>query len=403
MKGNYSEFVRRKDQFLESQSARQAVLAGKVRRDDAWLAQGIQGRQTRNKYQVVAAAERRAELRAVRERNAAPLRTTAIDFQATDRKTKKLLTAHRVSKAMGGKPLFEKLELTLAPGMRLGLLGPNGSGKTTLLRLLAGGLEPDEGTIKPAADLRIVAFTQHRESLNPTQSLRDALCPVGDRVHYRGKPMHVTSWAKKFLFEPKKFNTSVGDLSGGEQARIQIANLMLKPADVLILDEPTNDLDIPSLEVLEQALIEFPGAIVLVTHDRFMMQRLTTELLVLDGRGGAKFYASYALWQRDQAIDDVQEDKPAVTGDDKPEPSESANAKKPSKKLSYKLQRELDTIEETIQRAEADVARLEAEAADPGVIADHVRHTEVCSELGEAHTRVQQLYDRWAELDAMTE
>ena len=301
VKGNYTRFLSRKDEFFDAQAARQSALAGKVRRDNAWLEQGIQGRQTRNKTQVAAAAERRAELTDLRRRNAAPLRTTAIDFQATERKTKKLLAAHNISKSMGGRLLFDQLDLTLSPGMRLGLLGPNGSGKTTLLRVLSGGLEPDTGTIKPAVDLRIVAFTQHRDALKPTQSLRDALCPLGDVVHYRGKPIHVASWAKKFLFDPKKFPTSVGGLSGGEQARILLANLMLEPADVLILDEPTNDLDIPSLEVLEQALLEFPGAIVLVTHDRFMIQRLSTRLLALDGRGGVKEFASYHQWEDHQA------------------------------------------------------------------------------------------------------
>ena len=288
--GNYTKFVRRKAEFLDAQATQQTVLAGKVRRDNAWLLQGIQGRQTRNKTQVSAAGDRRSELKSVKARNAAPTQTTAISFQASERKTKQLLVAHHISKAMGGRVLFEQLDLLLSPGMRLGLLGPNGSGKTTLLRLLAGDLNPDSGTIKPAADLRVVNFTQHRNALNLTQSLREALCQGGDTILYRGKPIHVAAWAKKFLFDPSKFNTSVGDLSGGEQARVMLANLMLQPADVLILDEPTNDLDIPSLEVLEQALGEFPGAIVLVTHDRFMLSRLSTELLALDGQGRVKRY-----------------------------------------------------------------------------------------------------------------
>ena len=404
VKGNYTEFVRRKDEFLDAQAAQQSAIAGKVRRDTAWLKQGIQGRQTRNKTQVAAAEQRRAELKATTARNNAPKQTTAIEFQATERKTNKLLTAHHVAKTMGDKKLFDGIDIKLSPGMRLGLLGPNGSGKTTLLRLLTGDLTPDTGTVKPAPGLRIVNFTQHRDDLNPTMSLREALCPVGDTVEYQGKPVHVAGWARKFLFEASKFNVSVGDLSGGEQARILIANLMLKPADVLILDEPTNDLDIPSLEVLEQALTEFPGAIVLVTHDRFMLDRLSTELIALDGSGKAKPYVSYIQWQDDQtrtpsATTSAKEKTPKQ---DKPAASASSNTTNTSKKLTYKLQRELDQMEDNIHKAEAEHAELQELASDPEIIADRAKHEEVCHKLGDAQKKVDQLYARWEELEAMS-
>ncbi|MEM9419885.1 MAG: ABC-F family ATP-binding cassette domain-containing protein [Planctomycetota bacterium] len=405
-KGNYTEFLRRKEDFLDAQAAQQSALAGKVRRDNAWLKQGIQGRQTRNKSQVDDAASRKSELKNLATRNNAPKQTATIDFQATERKTKRLLAAHNVSKTMGEKKLFYSLDLELGPGDRLGLLGPNGSGKTTLLRLLMGsveddGLQPDTGTVKPAAELRVVSFTQHREALNPTQKLREALCPVGDTVDYRGKPLHVASWAKKFLFDPGKFNTSVGDLSGGEQARVLIANLMLKPADLLILDEPTNDLDIPSLEVLEQALTEFPGAIVLVTHDRFMLDRLSTELLSLDGKGKAKPYASYAQWAKDQAKRQREEaatkDKSNKTNSPSPQPP----TPKPPKKLTYKLQRELDGMESAILDAEAELESLQAQSSDADVMADREKFAKVCQDLGDAQTKVETLYARWAELEEL--
>jgi ATP-binding cassette subfamily F protein uup len=407
-KGNYSEFLRRKEDFLEAQAAQQNALAGKVRRDTAWLKQGIQGRQTRNKSQVADARGRRQELSQLGQRNAAPKQTATIDFQATERKTKRLLSLHAVSKALGGKKLFDRVDLTLSPGQRLGLLGPNGAGKTTLLRLITGDLEPDAGSVKPAAELRIVNFTQHREKLNPTQKLREALCPVGDTVEYRGKPIHVASWAKKFLFDPGKFNTSVGDLSGGEQARVLIADLMLQPADLLILDEPTNDLDIPSLEVLEQALTEFPGAIVLVTHDRFMLDRLSTDLLALDGRGHAKPFASYAQYLKHQAKLDKSSDQQNADSDSQNRAaSASANhhPKPPpapaSTKLTYKLQHELDGMEQAILEAEANLTQLEARAADPQVMAQRERYAKVCEDLGHAHSRVETLYARWAELEAL--
>ena len=402
VRGNYSEFVRRKDEFLNAQASQQVSLAGKVRRDTAWLRQGIQGRQTRNKTQVADAEQRRADLKATIDRNNAPKQTTAIEFQATERKSNKLLSAHHIEKSLGGKLLFKQVDIKLSPGMRLGLLGPNGSGKTTLMRLLSEDLEPDAGTVKHAPGLRIVNFTQHREDLNPTESLRHALCPVGDTVEYRGKPVHVAGWARKFLFDTAKFNVSVGDLSGGEQARILIANLMLKPADVLILDEPTNDLDIPSLEVLEQALTEFPGAIVLVTHDRFMLDRLSTELLALDGQGNTKRYHSYIQWQEDPTHKQPQEKSDSESKPDKPtqRPATAQESNTP-KKLTYKLQRELDQMEDAILKAEAEHEALHAQAGDPAIIADRQRHEEVCHQLSDAQQKIDLLYARWQELEAM--
>ena len=197
--------------------------------------------------------------------------------------------------------LFDGVSFTLMPGMRLGLVGPNGSGKTTLLRIVAGELAPDSGEIERADGLRVVYFDQHRAQLDPDVPLRRALCPHGDSVIYRDRPIHVAGWAKKFLFRADQLDAAVGKLSGGERARVAIANLMLQPADVLLLDEPTNDLDIPTLEVLEDSLLEFPGALVLVTHDRYMLDRVSSTVLGLGP--GAGMYADYSQWEqaRDEA------------------------------------------------------------------------------------------------------
>ncbi len=393
--GNYSQFIARKAAFLDAQEAAESALANKVRRDTAWLRQGIQGRQTRNKTQVEAAADRRSELRATKGRNAAPQQTTTIDFQATERKTKKLLALHSVAKSMGGRRLFHSLDLMLTPGRRLGLLGANGAGKTTLLRLMAGTLHPDAGTIKRAADLRVVTFSQHRDTLIDTQTLQEALCPVGDMVDYRGKQVHVTGWARRFLFEPDQLATKVANLSGGEQARLLIANLMLEPADVLLLDEPTNDLDIPSLEVLEEALLEFPGAIVLVTHDRFMLERIATEYVGLDDRGGIKEFQTFEQWvtYRHHAAGDEEREAP-------PSAVKSAPAKARKTKRSYKEEREYRGMEGAILAAEQEVAHLEAKSADPAMATDHVLAAATFKSLSEAQDRVKRLYARWAELEA---
>ncbi|MDP6479506.1 MAG: ABC-F family ATP-binding cassette domain-containing protein [Phycisphaerales bacterium] len=392
--GNYSQFIVRKEAFLDAQEAAESALANTVRRDTAWLLQGIQGRQTRNKTQVEAAAERRANLKATKGRNEAPRQTTTIDFQATERKTKKLLALHSVAKSMGGKQLFHSLDLMLSPGRRIGLLGANGAGKTTLLRLMSGDLQPDSGTIKRAADLRVVTFSQHRDTLVGTQTLQEALCPVGDTVDYRGKQVHVTGWARRFLFEPDQLATKVSNLSGGEQSRVLIANLMLEPADVLLLDEPTNDLDIPSLEVLEEAILEFPGAIVLVTHDRFMLERIATEYVGLDDHGGIKEFQTLEQWVVYRAS------APAVAASVAgPASVKTAPVKPRKKKRSYKEEQEYLSMETSILDAEKEVARLEAESADPLMSTDHVHAAETFEALSVAQERVKALYARWVELE----
>src|SRR5205085_11735400 len=218
------------------------------------------------------------------------------DFVGTGRQSRKLLTAAGIAKSLGGRPLFAGLDLALGPGSRVGLLGPNGSGKSTLLRVLAGEVEPDAGTVTRADGLRVVMFEQGRASLDLSATLRRALCPIGDTILVGERRMHVVAWAKQFLFKEEQLDNLVGSLSGGEQARVRIAQLMVQPADLLLLDEPTNDLDIPALEVLEDSLAEFPGALVVVSHDRELLDRLCTEVVGLDGRGGASLYGSVEQW-----------------------------------------------------------------------------------------------------------
>ena len=314
-----------------------------------------------------------------------------IDFVATGRQTKKLLDAHGLSKTLGGKELFKDVDILLSPGMCLGLLGPNGGGKTTLLKVLSGQLEPDAGTIKRADALRVEVFEQGRSSLDLSQRLRHALSPNGENVMYNGSPMHVAAWARRFMFDAGQLDIELSALSGGEQARVRLAQLMLRPADLLFLDEPTNDLDIPSLEVLEATLSEFPGAVVLVTHDRELMDRLCTEVIGLDGRGGAAPYGSVAQWL--SAYTQAQE-KPASV---KKKAVVAAPSPK-TKKLSYKEQKELDEMESTILEAEEAVSMREQEVND-AANAGHEALTMACQRLEEAQRNVEQLYARWAKLE----
>ncbi len=227
-------------------------MANQVRRETDWLGHKARARTRKASSRIQAAGVRREELAELKFRNAAA-GAARIDFVSTGRQTRKLLTATGISKSMGeGRPLFSGLDLMLTPGNKLGLLGPNGSGKSTLLRVLAGEIIPDAGTVARAEGLKVVVFEQGRAALNPQSTLKEALCPNGEMVTFRDRPMHVAAWAKQFLFNANQLGGLIGELSGGEQARVRIAQLMLKPADLLLLDEPTNDLDIPALEILEE-------------------------------------------------------------------------------------------------------------------------------------------------------
>lgn len=396
VEGNYSEFLRRKRDFLDAQARTEQAVAGQVRRDIEWLSRGPQGRQTKAKGRIQASYARMDDLADLRARNAAAGGAGArVDFDATGRRTRKLLVARGISKSLGGRPLFAGVDLALGAGDRLGLLGANGSGKTTLIRVLTGELAPDAGSVERSdPPPRVVVFSQHRREFDPATPLREALCPVSDQVRFRGQPMHVTSWARRFLFRDEQLDQPVSSLSGGELARIHIARVMLEAADVLVLDEPTNDLDIPTLEALEEAMEDFPGALLLVTHDRAMLGRLARSVLALDGRGGVRVHATLeqALAEQESAADQAAKPAPARKPAAPPPPPGR-------KKLSYMEQREYDAMEARIEQAEARSAAAEAALADPAVIADHEAMTRACEALTHAQQEVAALYARWEELE----
>src|SRR4051812_30064186 len=298
VRGNYSTFLEKKEEFLHAQSKRQEALENLVHSEIEWLRRGAKARTRKSKARIDKAGELISELADlnVRTRSA----TAQIDFSATDRKTKRLIELENVTYEVGDRVLFERLNFVISAGMRVGLVGPNGSGKTTLLRLLSGEWLPSQGRILRADRLRFVHFDQRRQ-LDMNMSLRQALAPEGDSVVYQDHVIHVASWAAKFLFTGEQLNQPVERLSGGERARVLIAQLMLQPADILLLDEPTNDLDIPTLEILEEGLLEFRGSLVLVTHDRYMLDRVSTIVLGLDGLGGAESFADYSQWEVWQA------------------------------------------------------------------------------------------------------
>jgi ATP-binding cassette subfamily F protein uup len=390
--GAYSDFLQKRDEVLRNQAEYQASLANKVRNEVEWLKRGAKARTTKAKGRIQEANRMIAELEEMKARTGVAASARAgIDFNASDRKTKKLLVAEGLTKSFGGKRIVKGLDLKLTPGTRLGLLGPNGSGKTTLLSLLDGTLEPDAGTLDRADWLRTVRFEQSRDTLDKTLSLRRALAPAGDSIVYQDRSIHVASWAKRFLFRTEQLDTPVSRLSGGEQARILIARLMLRPADLLILDEPTNDLDIATLEVLEESLLEFPGALVLVTHDRFLLESVSTLVLALDGQGNSEYFADYAQWEAAR-----QTGPPPKTA---AKPAAAPKAAKEAKRLSYKEKLEWEQMEAKVLEAENRLAAAQAAVEDPAVATDPAALQERCNALEGARREVERLYGRWAELE----
>jgi ABC transport system ATP-binding/permease protein len=393
--GNYSAFLEKKAEYLQAQAKRQDALENRVRIEVEWLRRGPKARSTKAKGRIDTAQEMIRELADIRSRS----RTAAagLDFAATDRKTKRLLHLEHVACGFAGRTLFDDLNLAITAGKRVGLVGANGSGKTTLLRLLRGEIAPLRGEIQRAEGLRIVSFDQNRQ-LDPNSTLRRSLAPDSDSVIYRERVIHVASWAARFLFTSEQLNQPVGRLSGGERARVLIANLMLEPADILLLDEPTNDLDIPTLEILEESLLEFPGALVLVTHDRYLLDRVSTMVLGLDGLGGAENFADYSQWQawlaerKQKSSHRVAQETLVQEAVFRP-----ASARK---KLSYLDTREYETIEQRIGDAEQLLEAKRAALEDPEVMKDGRLLEQTYQEMEAARKAADALYARWAELEA---
>ena len=394
VKGRYSTFLEKKEEFLHAQSKRQEALENLVHSEIEWLRRGAKARTRKSKARIDKAGDLMEELGDLNTRTRSS--AAQIDFSATDRKTKRLIELQNVAYEIGGRRLFQALNFIITAGLRVGLVGPNGSGKTTLLRLLRGEVAATEGEIRRADKLRIVYFDQRRE-LDPSVTLRRALAPEGDSVIYQDRVTHVASWAAKFLFKSEQLEQPVERLSGGERARVLIAQLMLQPADVLLLDEPTNDLDIPTLEILEESLLEFRGSLVLVTHDRYMLDRVSTVVLGLDGQGGAERFAGYSQWEVWQG-ERAQSMESRARADAR-DSSGSRSAASSKKKLSYLEAREYASMESRLAAAEEVLQLKRAQAEDPAIASDSARLLRSHAELDAAQHEVDELYARWAELE----
>ncbi len=397
VKGGYSDYLEAKAAYMIALGRKQDSLESTAKVELAWLRRGARARATKAKGRIEDAGEVFAELDSVKRRNAEKLAMES-GFSASGRQTKELLVGKNLSKTLGGRELFAGLDLVLTPGLKLGLVGENGSGKTTLLRLLMGTLEPDTGTIKRAASLRTIFFSQNRGELDPNLTLRESLSPASDVISYRESTIHVTGWAKKFGFREDQLGSKVALLSGGEQARLAIAKLMLQPADLLILDEPTNDLDLASLGSLEEGMESFPGALILVSHDRFVLDKVCNQVLVL-GEGAPNVYADYTQYTESRAAalaPPAKEKAPKAAA----APAPTAPAA-PKVALTTNERRELSKMEETIHAAEQKVADIEAKMLIPAIATNAAELQRLWGEeLPKAKTAVERLYARWEELES---
>lgn len=371
IEGSFEHFLEKKNIFLEGQLQQERSIATKVRRETDWLRESPKARTTKSQARIDKAHEIIQEHKEIQYRNTE--KKASIQFESSERQTRQLLVTKNLTLEFGNRLLFHKLDLTLSPGTRLGLIGENGSGKTTLLRLLAGEIPPTQGTIKRADNLKIVYFDQHRMKLPLHLTLREALAPDGDYVFFRGNPIHVNGWCKRFLFSPTSLGMPLSKLSGGERARIAIAHLMLQPADLLLLDEPANDLDIPTLQSLEENLVDFPGALVLITHDRCLLERVCNKFLALGDPEQTSLFAEFSQWESTQ------------TSKKKAVPKE--------KKLSNSQKKDCERLEKAISSKEKEIENLTILLVDPKQSPEKVQ--EIYEQIAGIQLAIDDLYLQW--------
>jgi ATP-binding cassette subfamily F protein uup len=393
--GSYSVFLEKREDFLNGQIQQERSLNSKVRREIEWLKQNPKARTTKSQSRIQEAERLIQELHEIKNRNKGM--KSQFEFSSSKRESQKLLVATNLTKSMGGRLLFSNTDLILSPGVRLGVVGLNGSGKTTLLRLLVGELAPDKGTIKCGDGIKIVYFDQHRAQLPHDIPLRRALSPEGDTVYYRGQSIHVNSWCRRFLFSPDRLDLPFGHLSGGEKARVHIARLMLQPADILLLDEPTNDLDIPTLEVLENSLLDFPGAIVLISHDRYMLDQISNVIIGLGSQCEPELFADYRQWELYQAKKSA--DSKGIPKEKIEKKEQPPRGEERQRKMNYSEKREWEQMESNILLLEQEIEELQTLIYNTVNANQPEKLQKACQELDVKQHSLEKLYHRWQELE----
>ncbi|WP_324710206.1 ATP-binding cassette domain-containing protein [Pseudomonas citronellolis] len=401
-KGDYASFLVHKEQQLAAEEAANALFDKRLAQEEVWIRQGIKARRTRNEGRVRALKAMRNERAERRERTG----KASFQMETAEKSGKQVIVAEKVGFAHpGGEPLIRDFSLVLQRGDRIGLLGANGTGKTTLLKLLLGDLQPTSGSIKEGTRLEVAYFDQLRHQLEPEKTVIDNIAEGREFITINGQNRHVLSYLGDFLFSPQRARTPVKALSGGERARLLLAKLFSKPANLLVLDEPTNDLDVETLELLEEVLLGFDGTVLMVSHDRAFLDNVVTSTLVFEGEGRVReFVGGYQDWLRQGGsprLLGVGEEKAA-----KPEPAPQATAapaaapEAAKKKLSYKLQRELEAIPGQIDALEAELAGVQEEISAPSFYQRPAEETRVVLErLDSLQAELDRLIERWAELE----
>lgn len=401
--GDYATYVEKKAEAMAAQERREEKLRNTLRRETEWLRRGAAARTTKQQARIQRAGELQSEVSNLENRNRVGI--AGLDFQATDadqQRPKRLIEAKAVSKRYGTKQVLDGVDVFIGPRTRLGLIGPNGCGKSTLLRILTGQETADSGEVLRADVLSVAYFDQIRATLDPRRTAAETVCPDGDFVLFRGSHIHRNGYLERFLFRPEQMNQPVSSLSGGEQSRLLIARLMLTPANLLVLDEPTNDLDLATLDVLEEALESFDGAVLLVTHDRYFLDQVASELLAFHTRPGEAGRVTrmigieqWEAWHLTQTAE-----RPKTLAPEKPG-SVALTPPTKKKKFSFNEQRDWNTIEARILEAEGRLSKLKAESEQADVVASAGRLLALHRDMATAQQEVDALYARWAELEAM--
>jgi ATP-binding cassette subfamily F protein uup len=401
---NYDQFLERKQAMLEAEEKAQMEFDKFLAAEEVWIRKGLKARRTRNEGRV-----RRLEaLRRERSERRETLGSVQMKIDSAEKSGRKVVDATKVSFSYGDKPILKDVTTTIQRGDKVAILGPNGAGKTTLIRVLLGELTPSKGTVKLGTNLEILYFDQMRDQIDPESTLREAIGEGRDTITIGGKPRHVVTYLQEFLFTVEAGNKKVGGLSGGERNRLLLARLFTRPANVLVLDEPTNDLDAETLDLLEDLLVEFDGTVILVSHDRAFLDEVATTVLAIGENGEVtEHVGGYSDWKRDmdgrkarEAEKTAREEAAAARTAAAKTESVAAPAAAPAKrKLSYKEQRELDALPGLIETLEAEQAALGEAMADPAF------YRKPAGDIATANARVQSLadeiataYARWEEL-----
>lgn len=403
-KGDYASFLVHKEQQLAAEEAANALFDKRLAQEEVWIRQGIKARRTRNEGRVRALKAMRNERAERRERTG----KASFQMETAEKSGKQVIVAEKVGFAHpGGEPLIRDFSLVLQRGDRIGLLGANGTGKTTLLKLLLGDLQPTSGSIKEGTRLEVAYFDQLRHQLEPEKTVIDNIAEGREFITINGQNRHVLSYLGDFLFSPQRARTPVKALSGGERARLLLAKLFSKPANLLVLDEPTNDLDVETLELLEEVLLGFDGTVLMVSHDRAFLDNVVTSTLVFEGEGRVReFVGGYQDWLRQGGsprllgVGEEKAAKPAAEPAPQAAAAPAAAPEAAKKKLSYKLQRELEAIPGQIDALEAELAGVQEEISAPSFYQRPAEETRVVLErLDSLQAELDRLIERWAELE----